>query len=165
LWASEGEGTRFGEFGQTDLTGYLRAHQADIKDFLFTTHSPAYLYTTDLVNVSAETVQALDAMHVAKVREHMSVFSEAWEDVMEVAGLVAGSEVERVETQVRWKDPRQLNPAVLADAAVKKSSIGYPLEILAEDLGESPQRVRRIAAAQAAAALVAGLAAPGGEAA
>jgi hypothetical protein len=62
--------------------------------------------------------------------------------------------------ELRWADPRQLNPAVLADAATKKKAIGYPLAVLAEDLGESPQRVNRITSEAAGDALLAALSQP-----
>ena len=84
----------------------------------------------------------------------MSHFGEALEDVMTLCARQAGVERDFTEAEVRWADPRQLNPAVLADAATKKKSIGYPLAVLAEDMGESPQRVRRIASGAAADALL-----------
>jgi hypothetical protein len=43
---------------------------------------------------------------------------------------------------------------VRADAATKLKSIGYPLDVIAEDLDETPERVRRINASAAAAALL-----------
>jgi hypothetical protein len=45
--------------------------------------------------------------------------------------------------------------AVKADAATKLKSIGYPLDVIAEDLDESPARVRRIVAGAASQALLA----------
>ncbi|MET9816524.1 phage portal protein [Streptomyces sp. NPDC006355] len=154
VWASEGENVKFGQLDATDLSGFLKEHEADIRNLLLISSTPAYLFATDLINISADTVQALDVLHLAKVGEHMSHFGEALEDVMTLCARQAGIERDFTEAEVRWADPRQLNPAVLADAATKKKAIGYPLAVLAEDMGESPQRVRRIAAGAAADALL-----------
>lgn len=144
VWASEGEQTKFGEFSQTDLLGYLKTHQADVQDLLVTTSTPAYLYAGDMINIATDTVVALDVMHVAKVQEYQVSFGESHEDTLSLAALVAGSDTDFTESEIRWADPRQLNPAVVADQAVKRRSMGYPLEMVAEDMGESPQRIKRL---------------------
>ncbi|MEV3855061.1 phage portal protein [Streptomyces sp. NPDC050095] len=155
VWASEGENVRFGQLDATDLSGFLKEHEADIRNLLLISNTPAYYFATDLVNISADTVQALDVLHLVKVGEHQAHFGEALEDVFTLCARQAGIERDFTEAQVRWADPRQLNPAVLADAATKKKAIGYPLAVLAEDMGESPQRVRRIASGAAGDALLA----------
>ncbi|NLA66684.1 MAG: phage portal protein [Gammaproteobacteria bacterium] len=153
-WATEKTDAKFGEFSQTDLTGYLRAHEADILDLLITSHTPAYYYISQLINISADTVTALDGQHISKVEEHQDTFGESWEDVAELAAAVTGQEWDRTSGEIRWRNPRHLNPAVTADRATKLYSIGYPLEIVAEDMGESPQRIRRITQASAMQALL-----------
>lgn len=169
LWASEGENVKFGEFSQTDLTGYLRAHEADVRALLLLTSTPGYYYATDLVNLSADTVSALDTSHVAKVAELHAEWGESWEEVLRIAALVAEDDSDRESIEVRWQDPRSLNPTVLADTAVKLQQAGYPLSVIAEKTGESPQRIAAITSAGAGAALlqaalnptVPGLAPPG----
>lgn len=74
---------------------------------------------------------------------------------MAIAGKVAGSERDFTAAEVRWKDPRQLNPAVIADMGSKKRAMGYPLALVAEDLGDSPQRIKRLRSEAAAEALTA----------
>jgi hypothetical protein len=150
MLVSEGENTRFGEFAQSDMTGFLRVHEADILDFFVQTDTPAYYRLLQLINIGADTVQALDINHLAKVGEHQDNFGESHEAVDQLMARVEGDERDFDEYEVRWADPRSLNPAVVADAATKKHAIGYPLEIIAEEMGESPQRVKRIVAAAAA---------------
>ncbi|WP_030670670.1 phage portal protein [Streptomyces rimosus] len=162
LWASEGENVKFGQLDATDLSGFLKEHESDVRDMLVLSHTPAYYFASDLVNISADTVNALDVNHLAKVGEHQAALGEAWEDVFALAAAQAGIDRDYAQAEVRWADPRRLNPSVIADAATKKHSVGYPLSILAEDMGESPQRVRRIASEAAGAAL---LSAPAGSAA
>jgi len=155
LWASEGENTQFGEFSQTQLLDYLKAHELDIRDLLVVSRTPAYYYAGDLVNIGADTVLALDLLHVAKVEEHALNFGESWEDVNAEAALVAGVDRDFSAAEVRWRDPRQFNPSVVADMATKYKSIGYPLAVIAEKSGESPQMVQRIVSESAADQLAA----------
>ncbi|MGW6531466.1 phage portal protein [Streptomyces venezuelae] len=155
LWASEGENVKFGQLDATDLSGFLKEHESDVRDMLVLSHTPAYYFASDLVNISADTVNALDVNHLAKVGEHQETFGESWEDVLALSAAQAGVERDYSQAEVRWADARRLNPSVIADAASKKHAVGYPLAILAEDMGESPQRVRRITSEAAGAALLA----------
>ncbi|MCX4606982.1 phage portal protein [Streptomyces mirabilis] len=155
VWVSEGENAQFGQLDATDLSGFLKEHESDVRDMLILSQTPAYYYASDLINISADTVSALDLMHVAKCREHIAAFGEGLEDVMSLAAAQAGVPEDYTEATVRWANPQYLSPTVQADAATKLKSIGYPLDVIAEDLGESPQRVRRITAGAASAALLA----------
>ncbi|SDL33186.1 phage portal protein [Streptomyces indicus] len=155
VWASEGENAQFGQLDATDLRPFLDEHAADVRDMLIVSQTPAYYYAGDLINISADTVAALDLMHVAKCREHIAAFGEGLEDVMSLAAAQAGMPEDYTEATVRWTDPQYLSPAVKADAATKLSSIGYPLAVIAEDMGETPQRVQRISAAAASERLLA----------
>jgi hypothetical protein len=144
VWASEGAQTQFGEFSQTDLMGYLKTSEHDIRTAFVLTHTPAYYMPGDLINIATDTVVALDTNHVSMVQEHQANFGESSEEVYSLAGEIAGSDVNFDTAEVRWKDPRQLNPAVVADMGTKKISMGYPLPLVAEDMGESPARVGRL---------------------
>ncbi|MGH8876784.1 MAG: phage portal protein [Stackebrandtia sp.] len=160
IWASEGENTRFGEFSQTDIGMYLKGHESDIRDFLVITSTPAYYVATQIINIATDSIMALDANHIAKVREEQDTWGEGWEETLGLASRVAGTDIDFTAAEVRWADPRSLNPAVMADRATKLRSIGYPLAMVAEDLGESPQRVSRLRGEAATDALLASLAQP-----
>jgi hypothetical protein len=163
VWASEGDNTMFGQLDATDLTGFLKEHASDVRDMLIISQTPAYYYAGDLVNISVDTIGALDILHVAKVKEHIAAFGEGLEAVFALAAAQAGVPEDYTEAEVRWENPAHISLAVKADAATKMKSVGYPLDIIAEDMGESPARVRRITGGAAAQALLAAslLPAPG----
>jgi hypothetical protein len=160
LWANESKDASFGEFSQTDLMGYLKTYEADVRTLFVLTSTPAYYMPGDLINVSTDTVVALDTNHVAKVGEEQDNFGEAWELVYSLSGQVAKSDLDFGDAEVRWKDPRQLNPAAVTDMGVKRKSMGYPLTMVAEDMGDSPGRVERLRTEVAAEQLLAAAAAP-----
>ncbi|MEU3289904.1 phage portal protein [Streptomyces longwoodensis] len=155
VWVSEGENAQFGQLDATDLRPFLDEHASDVRDMLIISQTPAYYYAGDLINISADTIAALDLLHVAKCREHIASFGEGLEDVMALAAAQAGVPEDYTEATVRWADPQYLSPAVMADAATKLKAVGYPLDVLAEKLGETPLQVRRITAGAASQALLA----------
>lgn len=163
VWASEGENAQFGQLAAADLSGFLKEHESDVRDALILSHTPAYYYAGQLVNISADTIGALDILHVAKMREHISAFGEGLESVMALCAAQAGVPEDYTEAEVRWANPAHASLAVRADAATKFKSIGYPLDVIAEEMGETPAMVRRITAGAASQALLAAslLPAPG----
>lgn len=163
VWASEGENAQFGQLAAADLSGFLKEHESDVRDMLILSHTPAYYYAGQLVNIAADTIGALDILHVAKVREHIAAFGEGLESVMALCAAQAGVPEDYTEAEVRWANPAHASLAVKADAATKLKSIGYPLDVVAEEMGETPAMVRRITAGAASQALLAAslLPAPG----
>lgn len=150
VWASEYPEAKFSESAQTNLNGYLSVFQNDVQSLFVLSATPAYYLPQGLVNVSTDTVMALDQNHVAKVLEHEAVFGEALEELLSLCALVAGASGKDMSgTRVNWRDPRQLNPAVIADMGTKLSAMGYPLSMVAEEMGEPPQRVSKLKTEQA----------------
>lgn len=157
VWVNENEKGAFGQLTPADLSNLLRAHEFEIRTLFVMTSTPAYYMPGDLVNVSTDTVMALDSNHVEKVREINTGDGEGIEETLGLAAVVAGVDGDFAQHEVRWQDPRHLNPAVLADMGVKKKTMGWPLTMVAEDMGESPQRVSRLRVEAAAEAMRAAL--------
>jgi hypothetical protein len=153
VWVNENDKGGFGQLQPADLTNLIRGHEFEIRTLFVLTSTPAYYMPGDLVNVSTDTVMALDANHVEKVRELNTDGGEGIEEALGLAAMVAGVDPDFSQHEVRWADPRHLNPAVLADMGVKKRSMGWPLPMVAEDMGESPQRVSRLRAEAATEAM------------
>jgi hypothetical protein len=153
VWVNENESGSFGQLPPADLNNLLIAHAFEIRTLFVLTSTPAYYMPGDLVNVSTDTVMALDANHVEKVRELNTDDGEGIEETLGLAAQIAGVDSDFSQHEVRWQDPRHLNPAVLADMGVKKKNMGWPLAMVAEDMGESPQRVSRLRTEAAAEAM------------
>lgn len=162
VWVNENAEGRFGSIPASDPLGFLKTHEFDIRTAFVLTATPAYYMPADLVNVSTDTIIALENNHVAKVNELNAEIGEGLEDVLALAALVAGDTRDFSSHEVRWRDPRQFNPAVVADMGVKLHSIGYPAAMVAERMGESPQQVDRLRAEVAAEQFAALLTQPAG---
>jgi hypothetical protein len=152
--------TKLGDFAQTDTSQMLRGCEADMRAFAAVTLTPVYYLPGDLVNIGADSVSALDAGHVAKVRQRMANFGEAWEEVLAVMAQVAELSGDMSEGEVTWARPENFNPAQYADYMSKLVSAKVPLPMVAEQVGWSPQLVSQLRAELASAAFLAAATAP-----
>jgi hypothetical protein len=159
LWVSENEATKFGSFEASEIGQYLSAIDAEIAALAAISRVPAhYLLQQNLANPpSAESLIAAESGLVAKVQERQRRFGEAWERTMRLALELSGSP--DGELEVIWKDAEMRNPAQVADAAVKLSSIGVPPRALWEYVGATPQQIAEWTIENAAAELAAAAAA------
>lgn len=138
IWAAEGVDTKFGEFQQADLGGYLEARKAAMLFATATSAIPAHslLIGSGVSNISAEALVALDAAHDADVEDHQVLLGESWEQTVRLGGLAMGNDEGRatwedLSAEVRWKDHRNVSLAQLADALGKLATL---LEIPVEGL-------------------------------
>lgn len=132
---------RLGDLVQTDTGNMLRAVDADMKAFAATTITPVYYLPGDLINISAEGIAALDAGHICKINERAASWSESWEEVLQLSAGVVGLDAELKSAEVVWARPENFDLSSMADYAIKFAQAGYPLPIIAERLGDSPQQI------------------------
>lgn len=152
--------TRVGDFAQTDTSQMLRGVEADMRAFAAVTLTPVYYLPGDLVNIGADSVAALDAGHVAKVRQRMALWGESWEEVLALMAQAAGITADLSQGEVVWARPESFQPAVVADYMSKLVAAQVPLPMVAEEVGWSPQRVDQLRAEMATNAFLAAATAP-----
>ena len=143
---------RMFDFQQTDTQGILRAVESDMRAFAAVTITPVYYLPGDLVNIGADSIAALDAGHISKVRQRHTVFGEGVEDTLQLMATVAELDLDLTSSEVVWMRPETFNPAAVADFASKLTAAGFPLPMVAEEIGWSPQRVEQLRGEMAAQA-------------
>jgi hypothetical protein len=132
------------DFQQTDTLGILRGIEADMRAFAAITITPVYYLPGDLVNISADSVAALDAGHINKVRQRHTVFGEGIEETLQLMADVAELELDLTTSEAVWMRPENFNPASVADFMSKLRAAGVPLPMVVEEGGWSPQRVEAL---------------------
>jgi hypothetical protein len=146
LWTFEEgkEVIQVGEFSQTDLKGYLDSREATIRHLASVSQTPAHELVGQLVNLSAEALAAAEASKRRKVTERETMFGEAWEQVLELGGQVAGYDVDP-QAEVRWRDTEARALAATVDALGKMTQmLNIPPQELWERIpGVSQQDVER----------------------
>lgn len=100
------------------------------------TRTPAHylLIGGTMANVSADAMKALETGLVKRTEEKTQHFGRALRDVFELVALVEDpSKASAVRGgQVLWKDVENRSDAQVADAALKDSQIGLPLQYILE---------------------------------
>ena len=144
LWTFEDPDTKVGEFGQTDLSGYIASREATLRHLATVSQTPAHELLGQLANLSAEALAAAEANHRRKVAEFETCFGESWEQVLELTGALTGTAADPM-AYVRWRDTEARSLASVADALGKMvTMLGIPPQELWERIpGVSQQEVER----------------------
>jgi hypothetical protein len=148
LWTVADPDVKFGEFGASDLSNYVKPIETMVQHIAAQTRTPPhYLLGQSGAFPSGESLKSTETGLVAKVTKKQLWFGEAWEEAMRLAFALVGRDDLSADTscEALWRDPESRMVAVQADAAVKDSTIGIPLEvIMADRLGYSPQKIERV---------------------
>lgn len=142
----EGDGINFGQFQAADLKNYVDMITLLVQHISTVSRVPPHYF---LINggqsPSGESIQSAEAGLVAKARERMLHFGEAWEAVMRLAFRIKNdARADAYTSEVIWRDPEYRSQAVATDAAIKLYQAGIiPRSQAAEDLGYTPQQFER----------------------
>lgn len=137
LLQAEDADTKFGEFGETSLEGYLRSREESIREMATISQTPPYYLLGQMANLSAESLVAARDGLDRKVDERKSSFGEAHEQTLRLAGLAAGDTTAWTDdsAQVVWRDTSSRALAATVDALGKLSQmLGVPSQELWEKI-------------------------------
>ena len=145
VWMAEGD-TKFGQFPEANLNGYLDSIMALIKHLASICGTPQHYLGLTGAPMSADAVRSTEAALVRKAQRKQRIFGGAWEEIIALADIIRHGYrrpgMDRLECV--WADPESRTIAQQADAATKLAGIGFPREQLAEDLNYSPQEIQRM---------------------
>lgn len=106
---------KVGEFSQTELRGYIESREASIRHLATVSQTPVHELMGQMINLSAEALEAARASHQAAVEENRIASGEAWEQVLNLAGNLAGEEPDP-SASVIWRDTRIRSLSEAAEA-------------------------------------------------
>ncbi|MER5653442.1 phage portal protein [Streptomyces sp. NPDC002131] len=134
---AEDGAAKFGQFAAADLTGYLKAKEADVHDIAAITSTPPHYLLGSMVNLSAEALKAAEAGLIHKIYQRRRFLEEGLERTMRLAGFASS------QARIVWKSPEWRTEGELVDALVKMAGLGVPREVLWERWGATPQEIER----------------------
>lgn len=148
LLVSEDPAARFGQLEGSPLTNYAAAMSLFLEHLASVTRLPPHYLNASADRLSGESIKAAETGLVSKVHRKQRRFGEAWEDVIRLAGLVAGNaELAAADSaEVIWGDAETRTESEHVDAVMKKQSLGVPKQQLWEDLGYTPAQIARFEA-------------------
>lgn len=140
--------SKFGTFDATDLTQYIKAHEADVKDIAAITFTPRHFLIQQGQEPSGDAINSAEAGLIAKVLDREQYLSDSFEEAIRLARLFAGEKDAPVESELVWADPR--DPAIVeaarTDAVIKQFTGNLiSLTMAQEKLGYTPQQIQRMA--------------------
>lgn len=131
------------DLDQTDLDGYLDSRESAIRYASVLAQVPPHYLLGMLANLSAEALVAAESSLMRKSKQRRMSFGESWEQVLALAGRIAGFETSE-DAQVRWADTESRAFSATVDALTKLQTLGVPLELILERVpGMSQQDVER----------------------
>lgn len=147
VWTNEAPEGKFGQFAQADMSGYGEMASLFIQQIGAIKALPAhYLGLPNDQPPGADAIRSSEASLVSHARRAISMMGGdfAW-----IAALILavrdGVDPYEVDVETVWGNPETRTPAQAADAALKLSTIGVPLEtLLADELGYDPTRIKKI---------------------
>jgi hypothetical protein len=127
VWQAESPDTRFGDFAETSLDGYLNSRDKALLFIASVRQVPPHTLVVgnSVSNVSAEALAALEAGHQLDIGEHKTAFGEGAEQMLRLGGLVMGDTDTWRDTsaQVVWRDTTPRSQAQVADALGKLAQL------------------------------------------
>jgi hypothetical protein len=124
--------TKLGEFGAASLSGYIESRKDSLRNLAAISQTPAHALKGELVNLSAEALAAAEQAERRKITERETMFGEAWEQTLALAGNLMGIDTD-AEAQVRWRDTEARALAATVDALGKMAQM---LNIPVQELWE-----------------------------
>lgn len=137
--------TKFGQWDAAPMDPYSNAKREDVKDIASRTRTPAQYLLGEMSNVNGETLKASESGLISKARQRSRSEGEDFEEVARVFRRAAGIDTSRdASLETIWRNPEYRTEGELTDSMVKLQTLGYPLEVLWEMHGETPQQIARM---------------------
>lgn len=164
LWVAtqgdNGQQVQFGEFSQTDLSGYIKSIDQKVQHLAVITRMPKHYLLPTGQEPSGDAISSAETALVKKAKKKQTSFGEGVEEAMRLARLFGG-ESTPPDGEVVWADPKTESIAAVTDAVIKQYEAGLiPWEAALETLGRTPTEIARFSAMRMTDALVKGLTNP-----
>jgi hypothetical protein len=145
LWQSEDPNTKFGEFAQSDLTGYIKAIEQKVLHIAVTTRTPRHYLIEQGQSPSGDAIKAAEAGLVRKVERKQRTLGEGLEEAIRLARMFQNESDTPVDSEVVWAEAAEHSEGVITDAVVKQYEVGLVThQIALERLGYSQTQIRQI---------------------
>ncbi len=143
LLQAEDPNAKFGTFAAADLKNYVTLVDMLVQHLATVSRVPSHYFLVNTTTApSGEAIISAEAGLVAKVKERMLHFGEAWERVIRLCFAVKNDKrKDAFEMETRWADPEYRTEAQHVDALLKLKQLDVPLEFLWHEAGFSDTQI------------------------
>lgn len=141
-----GPDVSIGEWTASNLQAFLPVIEKAVEHIAAETRTPGHYLLTN-AEVPATGYEVAEAGLVSKTIERISFMRKPVRDLCRMAMRVENdSESARIiaDSRVMFATPQYRSESLMADAMLKYKELGYPLQWIAESMGQSPEDIDRI---------------------
>jgi hypothetical protein len=144
LLQAEDPAAKFGSFEAVNLQNYVYLVDMLVQHLASVSRVPSHYFLVNSNNTpSGEAIISAEAGLVAKVKERMLHFGEAWERVIRLCFAVKRDKrKDAFEMETRWADPEYRTEAQHVDALLKLKQLNVPEEVLWSEAGFSATQIQ-----------------------
>ena len=118
---------KFGDFGATDLTGYLKLVQDIAAHMARVSRVPVTYFLTDVANLSADALALLVSGLVKKCQRRVKGYEPGFEGAIRLAFKTLGDARADAPISMKWAEMETYSMGQAADAAVKLTTGDNPV--------------------------------------
>lgn len=141
LWYLQGV-TQVGQFEAANPETFTKPVTEFVNAMAAITSTPTHYFVKGSYIPSGQALRVAEAPLFKKVLNRQLAFGSTWRDLFKfmfkVEGVVA-------EVEIKWHNPESIDSLENWDIAVRKKSVGMPLEQILVELGYDPQIAEQIA--------------------
>lgn len=147
LWWLEDEKAKFGQFDAADLSSMVNVVEMVVQHIASISRTPPHYLRASADRLSGESIKSAETGLVAKVTRKQTRLGAGWEEVIRLAGHIAGHRqlAGAVSMETIWRDPETRTESEHVDAVIKKAGVDVPAPQLWEELGYTPEQTKRFA--------------------
>ena len=141
-----GDNVSIGEWTASNLQAFLPIIQKAVEHIAAETRTPGHYLLTN-AEVPATGYEVAEAGLVSKTLERISFMRQPVRELCVMAMMLEDDEESaRIleDAKVVFATPQYRSEALMADAMLKYKKLGYPLQWIAEQMGQSPEDIKRI---------------------
>ena len=141
LWYLQGV-TQVGQFQPADPDTFTKPVLEFVNAMAAITSTPTHYFVKGSYIPSGQALRVAEAPLFKKVLNRQLAFGSTWRDLFKfmfrVEGVVA-------EVEIKWTNPESIDSLENWDIAVRKRSVGMPVEQILLELGYDPEIARQVA--------------------
>jgi hypothetical protein len=141
LWYLQGV-TQVGQFQPADPETFTKPVLEFVNAMAAITSTPTHYFVKGSYIPSGQALRVAEAPLFKKVLNRQLAFGSTWRDLFKfmfrIEGIVA-------EVEIKWHNPESIDSLENWDIAVRKRSVGMPVEQILLELGYDPEIARQVA--------------------
>lgn len=141
-----GDNVSIGEWTSSNLNAFIPVIEKAVEHIAAETRTPGH-YLLTKAEVPATGYEVAEAGLVSKTKERISFLKAPIRDICRMAMLTEDDRSSAdiiAESRVVFATPQYRSEALMADAMLKYQQMGYPLQWIAEQMGQSQEDIDRI---------------------